>query len=370
MRRDFAARLVPFRWIDDVPSLTSAPKCDAPTPQQVLVSQLRYLLLVAAFNFVIAVILWLVLPSIGTFVSILIYSECIGTSIFALHLGASLLPLPGSPGVRETERIVIATPLGLGFGSFVAATLVGDPASPFMMLRAPRFEIITTIIASAVMVYFLWTRQRLIEEANARARASQLAAEAQLRLLHSQLEPHMLFNTLANLRILVEADPARAQTMIDQLIAYLRATLAASRVDTVTLDAEFEQLTAYLELMRVRMGERLAYHLDASVAARGQQVPPMLLQPLVENAIKHGLEPAIDGGEIRVSATIEKAQLVLVVEDSGLGAASDVHDGYGLAQGRARLAVLYGPRATLAVTAVAPHGFRVQIGIPLKEQPR
>lgn len=341
-----------------------------PSAPQSLASHVRYAALVAAFNLVIAVVLRILVPAAGSFPGIVLYSECIGMSIFALHQCAGFLPLPGSEGLREFERIVIAAPLGLGFGSWVAAKLIGDPASWTMMFNAPRFEIVTTIIASAVIVYFLWSRQRLRDEESAHARAEQLAVEAQLRLLHSQLEPHMLFNTLANLRILVEVDPHRAQTMIDQLISYLRSTLAASRATWTTVDAEFGQLRDYLELMRVRMAERLVFTLEATEAARRERLPPMLLQPLVENAIKHGLEPAVDGGQIHVSASRIDETLVLIVEDSGLGDVKNTGpEGYGLTHVRERLKVLYGNRADMSVAALAPHGYRVRITLPAEGAP-
>jgi hypothetical protein len=333
---------------------------------QSLLLRLRYAAIIVVFNFTIAIVLHLLVPAAGPFINVLIYSECIGMSIYSLHLCAGFLPLPGREGMRELQRIVIAAPLGLGIGSWLAASIVGDPASITMMLDAPRFEVITTIVASACIVYFLWSRERLSEAASAHARAEQLAAEAQLRLLHSQLEPHMLFNTLANLRILVEIDPARAQTMIDQLISYLRSTLNASRTNWTTVDAEFGQLSAYLELMRVRMAERLNFTFLASDTARQAKLPPMLLQPLVENAIKHGLEPAIEGGHIKISAELIDAVLMLTVEDSGLGnATTAISEGYGLAHVRERLKVLYGSRSAMVVAALEPHGYRVRIEVPV-----
>lgn len=128
------------------------------------------------------------------------------------------------------------------------------------------------------------------------------AQEARLKLLETQLEPHMLFNTLANLRALIAVDAERAQQMLDPVIAYLRATLHASRAATHPLQAEFDRLRDYLKLMAIRMGPRLAYALELPPALAAAPVPVLLLQPLVENSIKHGLEPKVQGGRITVRA--------------------------------------------------------------------
>src|SRR5690606_21211369 len=141
--------------------------------------------------------------------------------------------------------------------------------------------------------------------------------EARLKLLEAQLEPHMLFNTLANLRALIAVDPQRAQEMLDHMIAYLRATLDASRATSHPLAAEFERLRDYLALMAIRMGPRLAFQLELPPALAAQPVPTLLLQPLVENSIRHGLEPQVQGGRIKVTARQEGEALVLEVLDTG-----------------------------------------------------
>ena len=194
--------------------------------------------------------------------------------------------------------------------------------------------------------------------------AESQATEAQLRLLLTQLEPHMLFNTLANLRVLVGIDPARAQHMLDHLIAYLRATLSASRATEHGLQAEFDRLRDYLALMEVRMGPRLSYTLELPDALRQASVPPLLLQPLVENSIRHGLEPKVEGGHITVQAQSlpgadgAPALLQITVSDTGVGLRSDaaaqrqtpdLGRGFGLTQVRERLRTLYGPQASLSL---------------------
>ncbi|MCM2355983.1 MAG: histidine kinase, partial [Arenimonas sp.] len=198
------------------------------------------------------------------------------------------------------------------------------------------------------------------------------AAENQLKLLESQLEPHMLFNTLANLRVLIALDPPRAQAMLDRLIAFLRATLNASRVGTHTLAAEFERLDDYLALMAVRMGPRLQVAFDLPQDLRALPVPPLLLQPLVENSIQHGLEPQVEGGRIEVGARREGSRLVLTVRDSGVGlsAAPPSHGThFGTQQVRDRLAALYGDGAAFTLAPAPEGGTLARITIPLETGP-
>ena len=171
----------------------------------------------------------------------------------------------------------------------------------------------------------------------------------------------MLFNTLANLRVLIGADPPRAQAMLDRLIAFLRSTLAASRGGDHALADEFQRLADYLALIEVRMGPRLQVRLDLPAELRSLPVPALLLQPLVENAVQHGLEPQVAGGRIEVGARREGGTLVLSVRDTGAGlaaqpalsAAPAPGHGFGVTQVRERLAALHGARATLVL---APAG--------------
>jgi LytS/YehU family sensor histidine kinase len=155
--------------------------------------------------------------------------------------------------------------------------------------------------------------------------------------------------------------------MLDHMIAYLRATLGASRATTHTLQAEFDRLGDYLELMAIRMGPRLAFTLDLPPELAGQSVPTLLLQPLVENSIQHGLEPKVEGGRITVAASrASSGELLLEVRDTGQGSAQLPTDGkgFGLAQIRERLATLYGAGATLSFEADPGQGATARIRIP------
>ncbi|NJM42863.1 MAG: histidine kinase [Brachymonas sp.] len=197
------------------------------------------------------------------------------------------------------------------------------------------------------------SREVLQQERAERERAQRQATEAQLKLLQSQLDPHMLFNTLANLRALISHDSVRATDMLDKLVDFLRATLSASRTSEHSLQAEYGRLRDYLSLMQIRMGSRLCFDLQLPVELAQQAVPSLILQSLVENAVLHGLEPKVDGGKITVSAQREGAHLILKVQDDGLGCdAAALREGFGLTQVRERLASRYGTTYTLDFIAL------------------
>jgi hypothetical protein len=191
--------------------------------------------------------------------------------------------------------------------------------------------------------------------------------ETRLRLLESQLEPHMLFNTLANLRALVTSDPAMATKMLDRIVNYLRANLSGSRITMHSLSEEFERLDDYLDIMKIRMGSRLSYTLYLAPELAHHLVPPFILQPLVENAIKHGLEPKIEGGSIFIKAVVNGGKVVLEVNDTGLGVHQDdliKSNGFGWAQVSERLVATYGQNATINLIATEAYKTSAKITFP------
>jgi LytS/YehU family sensor histidine kinase len=198
------------------------------------------------------------------------------------------------------------------------------------------------------------------------AALEQQSAEARFRLLAAQVEPHFLFNTLANLRALIETDPPRAVAMLDHLDGYLRASLAAAREPWASLGAELERLGDYLSIVAIRMGPRLMWRLDLPAELAHVRVPPMLLQPLVENAIRHGLEPKAEGGEVVVAARARGDALVIEVTDTGLGpgAVENPGTGVGVPTVRERIAASYGSDASLVLAARAAGGTCVTLVLP------
>lgn len=249
--------------------------------------------------------------------------------------------------------VVIGTALGFGVGQAVGNLITGQQ-DPGLLGGSPQRGLtllLMSMVPGAIATWVFYTRGRLSAIEARAQQAQRQAAEAQLKLLEAQLEPHMLFNTLANLRVLIALDPPRAQAMLDQLISFLRATLNASRAGRHALSAEFARLADYLALMQVRMGERLRTRLDLPDDLASLAVPPLLLQPLVENAIRHGLEPAVAGGRVEVAALRVGDVLELSVRDTGVGLERPAGEGtrFGLQQVRDRLATLYGERASLTL---------------------
>ena len=221
--------------------------------------------------------------------------------------------------------------------------------------------------------------QKKVDEIMAREKLKVVSSEkqlmqAQMRMLQAQIEPHFLFNTLANIQSLINRSPERANLMLDNFIAYLRQSLSASRSQEGTVKQEMELLRHYLELIKIRMGERLQFGFEVDPALEAAPLAPMLLQPLVENAIKHGLEPKVEGGRVDVRIARESGvangaggQMRLTVRDNGLGFgehADSAGTGVGLANLRERLAVLYDGRATLTVADASP-GTEITIRVPM-----
>jgi signal transduction histidine kinase len=188
-----------------------------------------------------------------------------------------------------------------------------------------------------------------------------------LQLLRSQIEPHFLFNTLANIRTLAHHDRNAAVEMLDNLLRYLSAALPKLRQDDSPLAEEMQLLDAYLSIFRVRMGSRLSYAIDLPTDLAQIRVPTMMLLTLVENALKHGINPIIEGGFIRVSASRSGAALVLKVADSGHGISDQQRHGTGtgLSNVRLRLMMQYGHAAQLSLAHAEPRGVVAAISLPL-----
>jgi len=189
---------------------------------------------------------------------------------------------------------------------------------------------------------------------------------AKLSLLHAQVEPHFLYNTLASAQILTRSDPAKADQMLGNLIVYLRTSLPRTEDSLSTLGEEIERSRAYLEILRLRMGERLAMQIQVPEAMKRVPLPPMMLQTLVENAIKHGLEPSPRGGTVWVTAREADGKAAITVADDGRGFSDDGGGtGIGLKNVRERLRLAYGESASFAIVSNYPAGVAATITVPL-----
>lgn len=335
--------------------------------------KLRHLLLIVAFALAVAAAHVGFQPD-APYRPTLTYSLLISLCCWVLiDFGRHAFPSSAETGwPRGAQGLMLVT------GGIVIGYLVGSTAADRICLAMGwyppahltsrghwRNTVLTSAIAGLIGSYYFYAQSRSSYLERKMAEAKRHESEARLKLLETQLEPHMLFNTLANLRALIAVDPPRAQQMLDLMIAYLRATLDASRATTHPLQEEFGRLRDYLELMAIRMGPRLVFTLDLPSNLATTRVPALLLQPLVENSIQHGLEPKVQGGRVDVSARRDGPDLVLEVMDTGVGAAagSSAQGGFGLAQVRERLASLHGERASLSFERSAA-GARARIVLP------
>lgn len=315
----------------------------------------------------------------------MVYSICVGL-VGLVVLDGLRFALLDDPARRRRwlvpclVALVAMAPVAHYCGISLGCLLLGQPLpdlSEYPNDHGQKGMIGLTFLAISAMALLILNRERVerikLERTEAKARAETIerqALQAQLRLLQAQIEPHMLFNTLANLQGLIAIDPQQASQMLDHLIQYLRATLSATRAETTTLAQEFEAAEAYLGLMAVRMGSRLAYRCVLPADLRNARLPAMLLQPLVENAIIHGLEPKIEGGTVTVEASARAGLLEICVSDTGLGLDSTQPaakgTGVGVTTTRERLQVLYGARAALTLIPAQPHGVLARLTLPLE----
>lgn len=203
------------------------------------------------------------------------------------------------------------------------------------------------------------------------AKLQREAADAKLAAMQAQIEPHFLFNTLASIDQLIQSDPARASRVQKSLIQYLRAAIPQIRDDAQrsSLGKQLEMSRAYLEIMQVRMEERLQYEIRISEGLYGAEFPSMMLQTLIENAIKHGLEPRAEGGALIVSAEVGRNRLIVSVEDNGMGCGdADEITGTGLTNIRERLRLLYGDKAGFSLQARVGGGALARIELPYLDE--
>lgn len=288
---------------------------------------------------------------------------------------------------RRRQRLapLLMHPMMLGVALPIAAIYVGYVLAVSLLTGTLWLNVSENwrgfVFASCVTIaigWLLWeaieaTRKKEVErreraelQANV-DRAERERTTAELKALRAQVEPHFLYNTLSNVVSLIEREPATAKYMTERLIGYLRHTLDASRREHATVGDELAIIADYLEILRLRMGERLWYEVAADDATRALPLSPMLLQPLVENAIKHGLEPKIEGGRITVSAVVQDGRLNIVVEDTGLGfgvATDTAGSGSGLANVRGRLKAIYGDAARLSIEQPEA-GTRIRLSLPI-----
>ena len=271
----------------------------------------------------------------------------------------------------QVLAIVVVAPIA----TFLAYLPSVDGDVVALLHHEERVAGLVSISATALVVGLVTALGALYRERDAQVRAERLqfalekstlerqALDAQLKLLHAQIEPHFLFNTLANVQALVEARSERAAPVLRHLIAYLRAAMPRLAEAEATLADELQLVRAYLELMHLRMPDRLQFEIALAPELASLRFPTMALLTLVENAVRHGIDTSEEGGRIAVGGRRDDAagSVTLWVADTGVGLAETAEPGTGLANLRARLHAFYGADARLDLHEVQPHGLRAEI---------
>ena len=354
-------------------------------------SQLRSIVLTAILCGVIVALIALTIAAFGGRLTwtrireIAVFTLAIGYAqhfMYTMVIRTARRMRAWAPVLMHPLMLSLVLPVfGIYVGFMLALAILSGGALVFNFSEGWR-EFVFAACISIAIGWMLWEaseaslrreverRERAELEAGA-ARSDKERATAELKTLRAQVEPHFLYNTLSNVVSLIDREPATAKHMTERLIGYLRHTLDASRRDNATVGDELAIVADYLEILRLRMGERLAFNINATEEVRALPLSPMLLQPLVENAIKHGLEPKVEGGSIAVSAVIENDVLQICIEDTGLGfgiATDTAGSGSGLTNVRARLKALYGDAAKLTIDQ-PQEGTRICISLPSSAQP-
>jgi sensor histidine kinase YesM len=328
------------------------------------------LLLIAAINTAIALVLWIddPRPFWQPLLTVHLYGFSIAYCVNAAAPWASDKPL---------RRLVLAAAIGSLIGVVLVIVLKGYSLSHVR----ERFAFFALNVFAAFgngllisLIFYVRRREARAAAALHKAEAerhllSKQAIEAELKLLQAQVEPHFLFNTLASVQYLTETDPKQAGVLLGHLIEYLRAALPQFRARSSTLGRELALAAAYLSILRMRIGPRLTFAIDVPDDLRDHPFPPNLLISLVENAIKHGIEPSADGGSVTLAATHAGDSVVVTVTDTGGGQAAGARtdgQGVGLTNIRERLAGLYGARGRFALEPALPRGTRATLAVPFE----
>lgn len=274
--------------------------------------------------------------------------------------------------VPRALALTLAVTAAIALGYALAAVLL-EGGSNWRAAGAKHFTTALPVLLTAwlgLAILLLHERERtaaqaLHDEVERKLDLEHRMSEARLRVLQSQIEPHFLFNSLAHVRRLCRTDPPVGRAMLRHLGHYIGAAQPALQHPSISLEADAGLAAAYLNVQKIRMGERLRFCVDLAPEVRGARIPPMTLTTLVENAIKHGLSPLAEGGEVRITARKQDDSIRVDVADDGRGFQSTVGAGVGLANVRARLAILHGAGASLSLSMNVPRGVVATIVLPL-----
>ena len=335
----------------------------------------KHFIITILFNTVIALVLFIMVIDKASFFDVFIISQITGLSIcffilIAVHIGKK-------KGDEWSATGIIA---GLTAGVFSSALLSwvflfyshnSEPVNYFK--ETFLYVFVFGIVFGIPISYFFSSKQKIIEsekliqkEKIKRLTIEKEAAMTSLRLLQAQIEPHFLFNTLSNVISLFDIDIEKARQMLININEYLRICLQRTRQEMITLTEELDLVRQYLEIFKIRMGKRLNYEIHDRTSIFELPFPPLIIQPLVENSIKYGLEPQLDGGTITIDCWVEESILKIEIIDTGTGLDKDAGKaGIGINNVSLRLDNIYDGAAGLELTQNYPTGIKAMIKVPL-----
>ena len=359
----------------------AAPSPLAPKPPYLYSwKRIRVVLLVSLFLSVLMKLSW---PTwwITIWARLLLIGLIQLTAFGLLERWPTRLPRWVARWVLQVAAVAIVVPFAAAFA--YTLTTLGDPA-PWYQIKEKLSgcgEMIGAGLLFSPWIAMSALYRQISGQAQRQALSFELersefardALDSRLRLLQAQVEPHFLFNTLANVRELVDSGSSQASQVLGSLIAYLRAAVPSLNDAASTLRQELDLVRAYLELMHMRMPDRLQFSIKIDDAAMRIKCPPMSLLTLVENAVRHGVDPSEEGGQIDVTVRLQDERCIALVTDTGVGLEQGRQAnhgsqglGTGLANLRERLQLIFSGDAQLNLSALAPHGFSAEINFPAK----
>lgn len=330
-------------------------------------------IIVLIFNTLIATLIHSIISN-SSFVFQMIMSQSIGLSIFlSFIVYANFFKL-------KTWRILVplifGAPIGVSLGITFQALLMGASFEVVIQAAKENYTNILSILFSAlffgiIVVAFFANRENIFR-ARTKLQTEKIhnlnhqknIAETSLRLLQAQIEPHFLFNTLSNVISLIEKDPQKSKLLLESLTEFLRASLKRSTDIQQNLRNEISLISNYLDILKIRIGKRLEYNIYYKDDIIDCAFPPLLLQPLIENAIIHGIEPLAEGGVIDISIAKDNHKLIITVSDTGKGLATENIKGFGLTNIRERIKSIYGDDGHLTIEENQPCGVTASIEVP------
>ena len=327
---------------------------------------------IIVFNTAIALLLWILLPSEDSFLMFLIRAQSIG---FSICTACNLLFYFFKPASTFAQifLLLICIIIGSMTGMYIFAYFFYPKSNYYF------YSILSVGIFFGVIISYFFIAQEKFSQLKIEKQEEELKSislekeniQANLKLLQAQIEPHFLFNTLSTVLSLLDTDSKSGKKMLENLTQYLRTSLKHTRNENNNLKQEIETIQSYLDINKIRMGDRLNFKIEIPKDLYNISFPPMLIQPIVENAVKHGIEPKVEGGivSIKVSSIVSDNEDLLKIEiaDTGSGFDSNISPGIGLDNVKNRLKALYQDKSSIIFEANNPSGLKVTIGVPYEK---